>query len=122
VPLIAFADEHGAPMQRFYNLLCMAYGADREAFAEVVEKGYLPQQRARGCKTEYGEMNFAFQKLFVPAIDNELWTQVMSKKWLPDPNILLFRMTGPGLQESGTRIPQSATPVPPNATPIPNQK
>jgi hypothetical protein len=122
VPLIAFADEHGAPMQRFYNLLCMAYGADREAFADAVEKGYLPQQRARGCKTEYGEMNFAFQKLFVPAIDNDMWTQVMSKKWLPDPNILLFRMTGPGLQESATPIPQSATPIPRNVDTTPNQK
>ena len=26
VPLIAFADAHGAPMQRFYNLLCIGYG------------------------------------------------------------------------------------------------
>jgi hypothetical protein len=119
VPLIAFSDAHSAPMQRFYNLLCMAYGADREAFADAVEKGYLPEQRARSCKMEYGEMNFAFQKLFVPVIDNELWKQVMSKKWLPDPDILLFRMTGPGPQESATPIPQSATPIPQSATPIP---
>ena len=67
-------------------------------------------------------MNFAFQKLFVPAIDNDMWTQVMSKKWLPDPNILLFRMTGPGLQESATPIPQSATPIPRNVDTTPNQK
>jgi hypothetical protein len=119
VPLIAFADAHSAPMQRFYNLLCMAYGADREAFADAVDKGYLPEQRARSCKMEYGEMNFAFQKLFVPAIDDELWKQVMSKKWLPDPDILLFRMTGQGLQETATPIPQSATPIPQSATPIP---
>jgi hypothetical protein len=122
VPLIAFSDAHSAPMQRFYNLLCMAYGADREAFADAVDKGYLPQQRARSCKTEYGEMNFAFQKLFVPVIDDELWKQVMSKKWLPDPNVLLFRMTGQGLQESATPIPQSATPIPRNADTSQNQK
>jgi Putative metallopeptidase len=119
VPLIAFADAHSAPMQRFYNLLCMAYGADREAFADAVEKGYLPEQRARSCKMEYGEMNFAFQKLFVPAIDSEPWKQVMSKKWLPDPDRLLFRMTGQGLQETATPIPQSASPIPQSATPIP---
>jgi Putative metallopeptidase len=99
----------------------MAYGADREAFADAVEKGYLPEQRARSCKMEYGEMNFAFQKLFVPAIDDELWKQVMSKKWLPDPDILLFRMTGPGLQ-SATPIPQSATPIPRNADTTSDQK
>jgi hypothetical protein len=119
VPLIAFSDAHSAPMQRFYNLLCMAYGADREAFADAVDKGYLPEQRVRSCKMEYGEMNFAFQKLFVPAIDDGLWKQVMSKKWLPDPDILLFPMTGQGLQESVTPTPQNATPIPQSATPIP---
>jgi hypothetical protein len=119
VPLIAFADEHSAPMQRFFNLLCMAYGADREAFAEAVDKGYLPLQRARSCKMEYGEMNFAFEKLFVPVIDSELWKQVMSKKWLPDPDILLFRMTDQGLQQPTMPMPQAATPVPQVATPSP---
>jgi hypothetical protein len=122
VPLIAFSDAHSAPMQRFYNLLCMAYGADREAFAEAVDKGYLPLQRARGCKTEYGEMNFAFQKLFVPVIDNELWKQVMSKKWLPDPNVALFRMTGPGLQGPATPIPPNATIIPRNPDTASDQK
>ena len=33
-----FADEHGTPAQRFFNLLCMAYGADPKLFADVVEK------------------------------------------------------------------------------------
>jgi Putative metallopeptidase len=122
VPLIAFADAHSAPMQRFYNLLCMAYGADHEAFADAVDKGYLPEQRARSCKMEYGEMNFAFQKLFVPAIDDELWKQVMNKKWLPDPDILLFRETDQGLRRSATPIPQSATPIPRNADTTSNQK
>ena len=32
-----FADEHGLPVQRFYNVLCMAYGADSKLFADVVE-------------------------------------------------------------------------------------
>lgn len=112
VPLIAFADAHSAPMQRFFNLLCMAYGADREAFADVVEKSYLPEQRARSCKMEYGEVNFAFQKLFIPVIDNELWKQVMGKKWLPDPGIDLFREADEGMQKSSTPIPYNS-----NATP-----
>jgi hypothetical protein len=46
VPLEAFSEVHGAPMQRFYNLLCMAYGADRETFGDLVTNGYLPQARA----------------------------------------------------------------------------
>jgi hypothetical protein len=36
-------------MQRLYDLLCIAYGADRDMFADVVENGYLPKDRARGC-------------------------------------------------------------------------
>ena len=36
-----FADEHGLPAQRFYNVLCTAYGADQKLFADFVEKEYL---------------------------------------------------------------------------------
>ena len=45
-----FADEHGLPAQRFYNVLCMAYGADPKLFADLVEKEYLPKERAEGCE------------------------------------------------------------------------
>ena len=38
VPVTAFADVHGAPMQRMYNLLCLAYGSDPNLFSYVVEK------------------------------------------------------------------------------------
>ena len=37
-PLAAFSDIHDAPAQRFYNMLCLAYGADPVLFAEFVEK------------------------------------------------------------------------------------
>jgi len=84
VPLTAFADVHGAPMQRFYDLLCIGYGADREMFAAVAT--YLPPARAPGCKTEYGEVNFAFQKLIEPHVDQDLRNKVLSKTWVPDNN------------------------------------
>jgi len=86
VPSTAFADVHGAPMQRFYNLLCMAYGADRESYADLVEKGYLPEDRARGCRVEYGEVNFAVQQLIVPHLDPQLAKAVLEKSWLPAMN------------------------------------
>lgn len=50
---ISFADEHGTPAQRLYNLLCVAYGSDKELFADVVEKRYLPESRAEICEGEY---------------------------------------------------------------------
>jgi hypothetical protein len=52
VPVTAFADVHGAPMQRLYNLLCLAYGANSDEFSDVVDKGYLPKSRAPACKME----------------------------------------------------------------------
>lgn len=42
-----FANEHGTPAQRFYNVLCIAYGRDPKLFDDLVEKGYLPKERGR---------------------------------------------------------------------------
>jgi len=84
VPLEAFSEVHGAPMQRFYNLLCMAYGADRETFADLVTNGYLPQARARNCRVEFGEANFAFQQTVRPTVDRDMAKKVLESAWLPD--------------------------------------
>jgi hypothetical protein len=81
VPVTAFADVHGAPMQRFYDLLCVGYGADSEMFAPLVD--YIPKARVPGCKTEYGEINFAFQKLIEPHIDQSLKAEVLARNWVP---------------------------------------
>jgi hypothetical protein len=83
-PLAAFSDVHGAPAQRFFNLLCLAYGADPVLFADVVEKGYLPKGRASGCKREYDQVAFAFRDLIVPHLDQQLAKQVLNKSWLPE--------------------------------------
>jgi hypothetical protein len=82
LPLQAFSDVHGVPAQRFYNLLCVAYGADPEVFADVAT--YLPKQRAADCKREYNQVAFAFEQLILPHIDQQLAKQVLQKSWLPD--------------------------------------
>jgi len=49
----AFWDTHGPDEQRFYNTVCLFYGADpdrREAFAEDLG---LPEERAEGCPGEF---------------------------------------------------------------------
>src|ERR1051325_5144973 len=53
LPIAAFSSDHGTPEQRFYNLICIAYGYDPKIFAVVVDKGYLPEARAKVCKYEY---------------------------------------------------------------------
>ena len=83
VPVFAFADVHGAPMQRLYNLLCLAYGAEPELFSDVVDKGYLPKSRVPDCKIEWDEVDFAFHKLIYPYVDQKLLNDVLSKSWVP---------------------------------------
>ena len=77
-----FADEHGLPAQRFYNSLCMAYGADEKLFADLVEKGYLPKDRAEGCPGEYDQFARAMTKLIRPYIDQTRAKRVRAKRWL----------------------------------------
>jgi hypothetical protein len=77
-----FSDVHGVSAQRFYNLLCLAYGADPVLFADVVQMGYLPKSRAEDCADEYKQVDYAFKKLISPSIDQTLQKKVRSKKWL----------------------------------------
>ena len=83
VPLTKYSDEHGIPAQRFFNVLCIAYGADQKLFADVVEKGYLPKERAEGCDGEYEQLVFALKKLICPNIDQKLAKKVLVT-WMRD--------------------------------------
>ena len=77
-----FADEHGTPAQRFFNLLCTAYGSDPKLFADFVEKGFLPEDRAVGCEREYIQLSHAFRTLVGPHVDRKL-ARRLHKRWLP---------------------------------------
>lgn len=66
---VTFADEHGTPAQRLYSLLCLAYGSDKKLFADIVEKGFLPKERAEICSEEYSQIDFAYRTLIAPHVD-----------------------------------------------------
>ena len=83
-PLAAFSDAHSPPATRFYNMVCLAYGADPVLFADVVTNDYLPKERASSCKREYGEVAYAFKKLIAPHLDKGIAQNVLQKTWLPD--------------------------------------
>jgi len=70
-PLAAtqFADEHGLPAQRFYNILCIAYGSDPKLFSDLVTQKYLPEDRAGLCEAEYHQVRYAFQTLIGRNVD-----------------------------------------------------
>jgi hypothetical protein len=67
---ITYSDEHGTPAQRLYNLLCIAYGSDKELFADVVTKGFLPEERAEICEDEYRQIDHAYRSLIAPHLDS----------------------------------------------------
>jgi Putative metallopeptidase len=63
------ADVHGTAAQRLYNMLCVAYGSDKELFADAVEKGFLPPERAEMCEDEYHQIDHAYRTLIGPHVD-----------------------------------------------------
>jgi hypothetical protein len=77
-----FSDVHGTAAQRYYNVLCIAYGADPVLFADFVTSGRLPKDRAEGCEFEYQQIANAWAKLIAPNIDQNLRKE-LHKSWLP---------------------------------------
>ena len=83
--IAAFADKHGLPEERFYNLLCLAFGADSIQFADADD--YLPPTRSPSCEFEYRTLVNAFHKEISPHIDQETARRVLDTNWLPDPRL-----------------------------------
>ena len=80
-----YADVHGTEYQRFYNILCLAYGHDPQTFRDYVKTNILPAARARRCRTEHARAQRAFRALLLPHIDRALMEQVRQIEWLrPD--------------------------------------
>ena len=100
-----FADVHGTPAQRFYNVLCIAYGADAQLFRDMVEKGYLPKERAEDCKGEYQQVADAYEKLIGSHVDRSRAKNVFDKSWLPDATTRVPRRPAPPQPK-----PQATTP------------
>ncbi len=75
-----FADVHGLDSQRFYNVLCMAHGSNPASFKGMVEKGYLPKDRAEGCADEYRQVAFAMSRTIDPSIDAKTWARTKAAR------------------------------------------
>jgi len=57
---IAWWDVHGPDEQRFYNTVCIFYGANPEARQDFAEDLGLPEERAEYCPFEYDQANAAW--------------------------------------------------------------
>lgn len=69
---LAFADEHALSGQRFYNVLCLVYGQDPDAYADWTRDGTLPPERADRCPAEYDQTRAAWQKLLRPYLKADI--------------------------------------------------
>lgn len=77
-----YSGSHATPAQRFYNLLCLAYGSDATLFADLVARDILPRYRSRGCEDEYKQIERAWIKLLQPHEDTALAAKADTQPWL----------------------------------------
>jgi hypothetical protein len=82
IMLSQFADVHELPGQRYFNVLCMAYGGDPDLFADAVDYWHLPESRAKNCRYEYRRFQYAFKVLIDPYVDFALVEKVKTKQLL----------------------------------------
>ena len=50
-----FWDVHGPDLQRYYNLVCVFYGANPDEREDVAQELGLPEERAEWCDAEYDQ-------------------------------------------------------------------
>lgn len=102
-----YSDVHGLDAQRLYNVLCLAYGSDPASYAAMVEKGYLPKDRAEGCEEEYAQVTFAMKRLIARNVDAKAAkrTQALHRaRWDAPP--------APAPGAAGAPPPPGASPAP----------
>jgi len=74
-----FADVHGLDRQRFYNVLCLAWGSDPKRYAFAKDLGKLPDDRAEGCADEYQQVRYAVQALIRKNVDQKQVESIRQK-------------------------------------------
>jgi hypothetical protein len=61
-----FADEHSLDKQRYFNLVCWAYGSNPAESKHLVETWELPEARAEQCEAEYAQLDRSWSRLLGP--------------------------------------------------------
>jgi hypothetical protein len=61
-----FIDEHALNQQRYYNIVCMVYGASPEKYSGLVTKLNYPESRLNGCRQESAFMFRNWGRLLKP--------------------------------------------------------
>jgi len=61
---VTYWDSHSPAIQRFYNILCLAYGMNPEPFAGFVESNWLPFERGWYCDIEHQQALSALRWIY----------------------------------------------------------
>ncbi len=82
----AFAVATSPAAQRFYNILCIAYGGDHQDFGGWAQSHngrdpLIPARRARQCHYEYEQVRHAFDLRIMPHIDADALVAVKASEW-----------------------------------------
>jgi hypothetical protein len=81
---VDYGSDISPPAQRFYNFLCIAVGGDPLDFGGLVDKGFLPKDRAKRCAREYAAVRKAFDLRVMPHVDPDLVVKVRAIDWLTE--------------------------------------
>jgi len=76
---IEFASEHGTAEQRYYNVLCLAFGAHPKLFSDLKSQKILPNDRAERCQDEFEQIDDAYKALILPHVDQLLAQTIWGK-------------------------------------------
>jgi hypothetical protein len=63
---LEFADEHSLSLQRFYNILCFAYGSNVNEYQDLIDLKLLPTERSIQCIDEYSKISNSWNILLTP--------------------------------------------------------
>ena len=77
------ADIHLLAEQRYYNWMCLAYGARPSLFADLVRDNVLTAERAETCQDEYRRSAYAVTKLMGPYLDVGVRDKVLARHFVP---------------------------------------
>jgi hypothetical protein len=70
--------------QRFYNFLCLAYGAREATYKFLVNSFNLPEARSKICRLDYLKLRMAFRETFIKEhVDRATLQMVQKRQWLP---------------------------------------
>ncbi len=111
---LPFWDEHSLEQQRFYNILCLLYGSNPEAYQGLVTGGALPKPRAQRCPAEYQNINNAWTRLLAPHLtpagrgEAPINQQPIAQQPMPQPAPAPQPMPTPNVQVSCTDVANRA--------------